>query len=232
MTARDLLNSSPALCSNWEVPQPFRRLAVSIRKWWIAGSSVFTALCLIVTLLPIDSWYARLLSGKWDYGQDGTLIVLAAEAQPDGLVGYTSYWRAVYAVRAWRNGHFERIVISGGSPVAGQKSLASVLAAFLVGSGVPQNVIWLEERSLSTHQNAEFTALLLRSVPGKKTLLTSDQHMFRAKRAFRREGVEVSAMPIPDTLKRANSLTERIPIAVGLVIETVKIAYYAARGWI
>lgn len=203
-----------------------------MRKCWVAAASGFTALCLIVTLLPVDAWYARLLSGNWEYGNEGTLIVLGAEVQPDGLVGYASYWRSVYAVRAWRAGHFERIVVSGGAPVAGQSSVAAAMAAFLVGSGVPRQAILLEDRSLSTHQNAEFTARLLRDVPGRKTLLTSDQHMFRARRAFLRQGLAVSAMPVPDVLKRSNTLTERLPLAFGLAVETVKIIYYAGRGWI
>jgi uncharacterized SAM-binding protein YcdF (DUF218 family) len=140
--------------------------------------------------------------------------------------------RAVYAVRAWREGHFQRILVSGGQVGSHGPSLASAVAHFLIGSGVPPEAISLEERSTSTYENALFTAALLRDVPGNKTLLTSDQHMFRASRAFRRQGLKVSLMPIPDTLKRCNNPLERFPLAVGLGTESVKILYYFARGWI
>lgn len=220
------------MCCNCEVAWLSGRFARLIRNSWVIGSSVFTLCYLAVTLLPVDAWYARLLSGNWEYGQEGTLIVLAAESQPDGLVGYMSYWRALYAVRAWRDGHFERILVSGGPVTKGQRSLAFSVAEFLIGEGVPREVIWLEEQSTNTHEHAVYTALLLRNVAGKKTLLTSDQHMFRAKRAFRHEGLEVSAMPIPDTLKRCSNPLERFQLACGLAVESVKIVYYKARGWI
>ena len=183
----------------------------------------------------IDSWYARLLSGNWEYGQEGTLIVLAAESQSDGLVGYTSYWRALYAVRAWRAGHFQHVgprPKRGPEVVEGQRSLASAVAEFLIGESVPREAIWLEERSHTTHEQAVYAALLLRNVAGKKTLLSSDQHMFRAKRAFERQGLEVSAMPIPDTLKRCSNPAERFQLAIGLAVESIKIVYYKAHGWI
>jgi uncharacterized SAM-binding protein YcdF (DUF218 family) len=208
------------------------RFAKLIRNCWLIFSSVFTLCYLAVTLLPVDAWYASRLSGDWEYGQEGTLIVLAAESQPDALVGYTSYWRAIYAVRAWRDGHFQHILISGGPANKGERSLASVVAEFLIGEGVPKEVIWLEERSRSTHEHGVYCVPLLRNVPGKKTLLTSDQHMFRAKRVFRHEGLEVSAMPIPDTLKVSNNPMARFQLAYGLMVESVKIVYYKARGWI
>ena len=222
----------PAVCSNCEVAWLASHPAKLLRTGWITGSSLFTLCYLAVTLLPIDAWYARLLSGDWEYGQEGTLIVLAAESQSDGLVGYTSYWRALYTVRAWRAGHFQHILVSGGRVVEGQRSLASAVAEFLIGEGVPREAIWLEERSHTTHEQAVYAALLLGNVAGKKTLLTSDQHMFRAKRAFERQGVEVSAMPIPDTLKRCNNPVERFQLAIGLAVESIKIVYYKAHGWI
>jgi uncharacterized SAM-binding protein YcdF (DUF218 family) len=214
------------------VAWPLNRLAALIRTCWITGSSLFALCYLALTLLPVDAWYARRLSGTWEYGQEGTLIVLAVESQPDGLVGYPSYWRALYSVRAWRDGHFQHILVSGGRVPGVPRSLASSVADFLVGSGVPREVIWLEEKSTTTHEQAVYTALLLRNIPGKKTLLTSDQHMFRAKRAFRHEGLEVSAMPIPDTLKRCGDPIERFSLACSLAVESIKIVYYAARGWI
>jgi uncharacterized SAM-binding protein YcdF (DUF218 family) len=222
----------PGVCSNCEVAWLSSRPAKLLRTSWIIGSSLFTLCYLAVTLLPIDAWYARLLSGNWEYGQEGTLIVLAADSQPDGLVGSTSYWRALYTVRAWRAGHFQHILVSGGPVGKGQSPLASAVAEFLIGESVPKEAIWLEERSHTTHEQAVYTALLLGNVAGKKTLLTSDQHMFRAKRAFERQGVEVSAMPIPDTLKRCSNPAERFQLACGLAVESIKIVYYKARGWI
>ena len=200
-------------------------------RTWVAASTLFTLLLIFVSITPFDGWYARRLAGNWTDSDGDILILLTGDVNPDGIIGPTSYWRSVYAVRAWRSGHFKKIVASGGiigTPV----SLASALAEFLEGNGVPKEAIMLEERSTSTHENADFTAELIGNMPGKKVLMTSDQHMFRASRAFRRAGLEIVPRPIPDVAKRANSILERGPLFVGLLLETAKICYYAAKGWI
>ena len=63
-------------------------------------------------------------------------------------------------------------------------------------------------------------------------LLTSDYHMFRAHRAFKKAGLEVLPKPFPDARKRASEWTGRWPAFLDLVEETLKIGYYYARGWI
>ena len=66
---------------------------------------------------------------------------------------------------------------------------------FIVALGVPRNVISVEERSRNTHENALYTAALVRDWPGTKVLLTSDCHMRRAHAAFRRAGLDVWNLP-------------------------------------
>ncbi len=209
----------------------WRNVRRSFIRGWVAASTLLTLLLILISITPFDSWYARMLAGNWTDGDGDILILLAAEVNPDGIIGPASYWRSVYAVRAWRSGHFNKIVVSGGI-MGSRSSLASALAEFLAGNGVPREAIILEERSASTHENAVFTAQLIGNMPGKKVLLTSDQHMFRAHRAFQRAGLETVPRPIPDVAKRANAILERGPLFVGLVIETLKICYYEARGWI
>ena len=62
--------------------------------------------------------------------------------------------------------------------------------------------------------------------------MTSDQHMFRASRAFHHEGLDIVPRLIPDVMKRSSSILERGTLFAGLMLETVKICYYAAKGWI
>lgn len=193
----------------------------------------FLGLYLVLSISPFvaDFWVGRLSKIGWTESDGDILIALTADVQSDGLLGPTSYWRAVYTVRAWREGHFKEIVVSGGY-MGSKVSLASAFAAFLVGSGVPSDVIVLEERSTSTHENAMFTAELLRDVPGKKVLMTSDQHIFRAAKAFQREGLDVTPRTFPDVSKAAGNPLSRFNLTIGLALETLKIVYYYFRGWI
>ena len=188
------------------------------------------ALFLLVTLTPLDKWWATALSCDWNNPRGDVLIVLGGSTLDFGMVGGSTYWRGVYAVLCYREARYGQVVLSGG-PASGE-SAAMELRRFVLGQGVPENVIRVEDRSRSTRENALFAAELLRGTPGRKLLLTSDYHMFRASRAFRKAGVHVLTLPFPDVLKRVTSWRGRWPAFLDLVLETTKIVYYWTRCWV
>ena len=187
-------------------------------------------LVVLVTATPLVSWWAGILAGPWEDPNGDVLIVLGGSLLGDGLMGQSSYWRSVYALRAWQEGKFHRIVISGGGPEG--HSVARAMGDFLEHHGVPRTTIEIETQSKSTHENALRVAELLAGVPGRKVLLTSDYHVLRAHRAFKKVGLDVLPRPFPDARKRASGWAGRWPVFLDLVEETIKIGYYRARGWI
>jgi uncharacterized SAM-binding protein YcdF (DUF218 family) len=195
--------------------QPVRTILMVIGSLW-----------LIVSLTPLDRWWATALAGEWNDDVTGdTLIVLAADGGSDGVIGYGTYLRCQYAILAWRQGGFRNLLASGGAQ-------AYAMRDFLIGEGIPASAIQTETQSLSTRENALFTANALAKVSGPKVMLTSDYHMFRASRAFRRAGLAVVPSPCPDVLKRASRWNGRWSAFLDLMIESAKIVYYKARGWI
>ena len=125
---------------------------------------------------------------------------------------------------------FREVVLTGGG--RDNTPIVEPIRQFLQCQGVPPQVISLETRSNSTRENALYTKDLLAGVPGRKVLLTSDFHMFRAHRAFRKVGLDVQPRPYPDVRKRAGNWRGRWTSFLDLSEETVKIFYYYARGWI
>lgn len=115
---------------------------------------------------------------------------------------------------------------------AARDTMGAVMREFLVSNGVPGSVIRVDERATTTRENALFVKELLAASSGVPVLLTSDFHMFRARRVFERAGVPVSPRPIPDVLKRSNSIVNRWTCFWTLAIETSKIAYYAFQRWL
>ena len=115
----------------------WERVRSSFVRGWISATSLLTLLLIFIFFTPFDSWYATKLAGDWTESDGDILVLLSAEVNPDGLIGPASYWRSVYAVRAWRSGHFKKIVVSGGY-MGTSMSLAAALANFLVGSGAPK----------------------------------------------------------------------------------------------
>ena len=103
---------------------------------------------------------------------------------------------------------------------------------FIVRSGVPAEVVTTESASLSTRENALYTARLLSGDGSRKVLMTSDYHMLRASRAFSKVGLVVEPRPIPDALKRASRWRGRWAVFLDLSTESLKLGYYYARRWI
>ncbi len=178
----------------------------------------------LVTVTPVDSWWAHAYSGTIEQPRGDVLILLSAANDDHGLISFSSYWRARYALLAWQTGGFQKIVISGGSGPG--------IVNLLIAEGIPSQDIVAEWRSTSTRENGIETARLIKGMPGKKVLLTSDFHMYRAIRVFRKLGIQVTPMPVPDVLKSATHWSARFPDFETLILESTKIVYYKLHGWI
>ena len=197
-------------------------------------------LVFLVTFTPLTSWWTRLLLGEWQNSTGDTLIVLAASSPDDGILPYDTYLRCEYAVRTYREGWVKRIIVSGGpdphsTPASTQPpspSVADAMRDFLSASGVPRDIIFTESASTSTRESALYLRALLGSLPGRPVLLTSDYHIYRARRVFANAGISVLVRPLPDTLKCSASLSGRWSAFLTLSQESTKIVYYLLRGWI
>jgi uncharacterized SAM-binding protein YcdF (DUF218 family) len=199
----------------------FRRL---LRIAWGSLACLGT-LVVLVTIAP-PRWYATLLEGPWMAPRGRVLIVLGGDVNDNGMLGRTSYLRSLMGAIVWRSGDFQKVVLSG------DLQTTRPMRDFLVCEGVPSSAILIEGRSTSTRENALFTAQLVRDLPGPYVLLTSEYHMFRARRAFNKAGLKVIPSPFPDVLKLFGDPRGRWTGFVVLVTESVKIAYYWMRGWI
>lgn len=192
--------------------------------------TVLGLLLAFVTILPVDYFWVHQMAKPWGDARGDILIVLGGDSLGD-MIGYDTYWRSVYAVRVWREGGWQRIVVSGGRTDQGAV-ISEQIRDFLLTQGVPADRITTETASTSTRENAVFTQRLLAKEPGKKVLLTSDFHIFRAYKAFEKAGLSVEPRPIPDALKRTDKWTLRWPLFLDLMTETAKLGYYFCRGWI
>jgi len=188
-------------------------------------------LFVLVTFTPINFWWASHLAGAWN-DPVGEILIVPGGDSVQGSIGFSSYWRSVYAVRAWKEGGFRTVVVCGGGGTAGQPSIAEQMRDFMVAEGIPASAVRVETESRSTHENAFKSKLLLDQLSGRKVLLTSDYHMFRAYRAFRKAGIDLQPRPFPDAIKQSMSRLNRWPVFLGLCMETGKIGYYFVRGWI
>jgi uncharacterized SAM-binding protein YcdF (DUF218 family) len=200
---------------------------INLRKACQALIRLFAVIGFITVLVistPIVSWWAQVYSGPIEQPKGDVLILLSAAGDDRGGISYSSYWRARQALFAWQTGGFKKIVIIGGGGPG--------ILNFLIVNGIPHEVFVTEWRSTSTRENAIETVRLIQNLPGKKVLLTSDFHMYRALRVFRKLGIEATPMQAPDVLQSAEHWGGRFPAFETMVAESTKIVYYAVRGWI
>jgi uncharacterized SAM-binding protein YcdF (DUF218 family) len=189
----------------------------------VVGLAVLGLAAALITATPLVSVWANALSEEWDYSGGETMIVLGGGVIEPDYLSYSSYWRSVYASRAWHEGGWTKVVICGGPAARGMKR-------FLTASGVPEEAIVLDVKSTSTWENAVEAAKLLSGDESDKVLVTSDFHMSRAASVFRKVGLDVRTRPVPDARKRATRWRLRLWAFYDLVLETAKTAVYQWEG--
>jgi uncharacterized SAM-binding protein YcdF (DUF218 family) len=149
-----------------------------------------------------------------------------------------TYQRCEWA--AWLHQHWKTLpILACGGPGTGGKLAASVaMRELLEREGVPRPMIWTEERSRSTHENALFGAEILRA-RGIRTisLVVEARSMPRAEACFRKQGITV--VPAPCEYREFESpLDEFLPSWKAIssnedtLHEIVGLAWYRLRGWI
>lgn len=207
------------------------QMSIGRRIWrvLIMAAAALGVLVLVVTFTPLVRWWAYAYAHPWSDPQPGVLIVLGGAEGPRGMIGYDSYIRAEYALLDYQKIGFGTIILSGGGR---ERAVADNMRDFLQCEGIPAAVLKTESASMSTRENALLTARMLQGYVGNLILLTSDYHMFRAYRTFRKAGLNVIGNPAPDVIKRAGTWQGRWPAFLDLVTETLKIVYYKSRDWI
>ena len=191
----------------------------------VAVLAIIGGLAVVTIATPLTTFCAHRLAGQILDPSGPLLIVLTAASPVDGMLSDSSYWRSVYAVRAWRTGGFQRILLTG--------EQSGVMQHFLVSEGVPADRIDVEGKARSTRESALFVAAMLHGRRGAPpVLLTSDYHMFRARKCFEKAGLPVAPHPVPDAIKRSADWSNRPAILAVEVQEFLKIAGYRVRGWL
>ncbi len=190
---------------------------------------------------PLEIWYRQpfvpteqadaivVLAGSVDPPRHGRPYSLADKATTD---------RCRYAAWLHTHSHPVPVLACGGWAPAGQQPYSATMRQMLQQEGVSSSMIWTEERSRSTYENAAEGAAILRQHGIRRILLiTGATDMLRAERCFRKQGLDV--VPAPAAYRRFDpSLPEFLPSWKAAaqnehtLHETLGLAWYWVRGWI
>lgn len=163
------------------------------RRLVIAG----VVLLYLLSLPPVAYLLDRSLEVPPDSFEGAQAIVVlgggAVENAPEygggPEVTTSSLARVRYAARLHRQNGLPLLM-------AGGRHEAEVMARLAQRDFGVSGEVWQEDRSLDTHENAEFSAPILREHGVKTILLVSEAtHLRRARHAFQRLGFEVRCAP-------------------------------------
>lgn len=174
-----------------------RKLAMSLA----AVTLVFYLLSTAVVADPL----LRSVEGQYEPPRKPTgdvIIMLGGGAMKDtqdisgqGTLTSAAASRLLTTVRLYRELKAP-ILLSGGQVFADSGAEAEIAKRILVGMGVPDKDIIVENRSLNTTQNARYSAEIIRSRGFRQPILvTSAFHMPRSVLSFAKSGVMVTAYP-------------------------------------
>jgi uncharacterized SAM-binding protein YcdF (DUF218 family) len=190
----------------------------ALALFWMAGNGMLAAMLLD----PLQAPFAPLAAPRW--GARNAIVLLgagvvrppgAAQAQPSLL----AYSRILEAVRLYRDCQVQgkpcTLVISGGDPARLGVPEAAIYRRTVLGLGVQDADLALEDRSLNTFQNAEYTSGLIGARGfDQVVLVTSGLHMRRALLFFAHFHLPCAAA----VADRAQPVQTWIPLGANLAL--------------
>ncbi len=116
--------------------------------------------------------------------------------EPYAVPGVNTYRRCEHA--AWIYDHYGPmpIVVSGGRTSRRYPTIAETMSDLLLRRGIPESMIWKEEQSRSTYENAAYSSTILRQHGISRVALIVDVvSMTRAAACLRKLGIDVLPAP-------------------------------------
>lgn len=226
---------------------------LTLRVWWPRlGSMLCSGAIAVLFLLctnagawllvhPLESLETPLQSTK-DTGAQA-IVVLAAgrlENSPEyggkDIPDYIALARLRYAAKLHRETTLPVLVSGGdGTPDGRIEPLANGMVRALQDDFATP-VKWIEDRSVNTAENSEFSAQILKRAGVHRILLVTDaMHMRRSKMIFSQDGLEVVVAPTMFFSKVKLTLLDFLPGVEGLrrsryaIYEWLGMAWYCVR---
>ncbi len=199
---------------------------------------------------PPAAWlFSRILDARYPErpfspqpGAQAIVLIASAVIPPQYGIPYAvpdkeTFGRCEYAAWLHTHGQALPVLACGGPGAKGEQPASVTMRRLIQQAGVPDSMIWTEDRSRSTHENAAFGAEILRKHGiGKIILVTEAEDMLRAEMCFKKEGLAV--IPAPSSFHAAPTPDELMPSWKAIdqnertLHETLGLAWYWIRGWI
>jgi len=183
-------------------------IACMVKKRSLKKTALILALFVFIVFgnAALLNWYAKTWQPKpvvpSPSAEYSCGIVPGGFASPDADAnGYFNATadRFIQAVKLYKTGHIKHILISGGNGKINDNNFreAAYVKGELITFGVPDSVIFTEDKANNTNENAIYSKQILDSLhlTPPYLLITSAFHMPRAALVFKKAGVDVVPFP-------------------------------------
>ena len=166
----------------------------SIRKsFWKKVPRLVKGICIAVVAVGFTAFFiveGCIISQMNEKGEAGLdyIIVLGAQVRESGPSVALKY-RLDEAVEYLEDNPKTICIVSGGQGANEPYSEAEGMARYLKEQGIDASRILLEDKSLNTEQNMEYSKALIKE-GASVGIITNDFHLFRAKQIARKYGLD------------------------------------------
>jgi len=163
------------------------------------------AIYLYFECMMIGTIIADVIAAKYIPEHDKDILIIpGAGLEKDGtptplLQNRVDLAKVFYQDQLKENGRAAILIPSGGQGADEIQSEAAAMTAYLIAQGIPQEHIFMEDRSVNTAENMKFSKeIITRIAPDAKiAFFTSDFHVFRAGLKARRVKMKAQGMGSP-----------------------------------
>lgn len=163
------------------------------KSFWKKVPRLVKGICIAVVAVGFTAFFiveGCIISQMHEKGKAGLdyIIVLGAQVRESGPSAALKY-RLDEAVEYLEDNPKTICIVSGGQGANEPYSEAEGMAQYLKEQGIDASRILLEDKSLNTEQNMEYSKALIKD-GASIGIITNDFHLFRAKQIARKYGLD------------------------------------------
>ena len=189
---------------------------------------------LLLTATPLAYFYETPLMTAADARPSDAIVLLSSGQIDADWLTPDAAQRVLAALRLYREGYARAIVSSGSQHGEGLRQ-AELQAAWLERAGVPSQAIVVENGSTRTYESGIAVKRIMAEHGWKSAVMvTSQMDVPRVRLVFRKLGVTVTCLPVPEFRRPRGPFYLRSATALSFhaTYEYAGLIYYKLRGWI
>jgi len=189
--------------------------------------TIFLMVSFILLLYsPLPEFLAAPLIVKDKPRRAEAIVVLSGGWENAERLGKSTLERYKYGIKLFQDGYAPLLIFSGGN-LDDRPAEADQMAEMALSNGFSYQAIISENSSATTWENVLFTKKILKEKRINRIILvTSPYHMRRSKTMFEAKGVNVTALPVPNSELYTAKGSRRLELTKVVLLEYLKFGLY------